>query len=356
MIKDRDTYLGTPSRAETRYQAAADRYETMQYRRCGKSGLRLPLLSLGLWQNFGGEAPFVEARRMALRAFDLGITHFDLGNNYGRPAGSAEATLGKILSGDLASYRREILVSTKAGYDMWPGPYGEWGSRKYLIASVDDSLQRLGLDYVDIFYSHRFDPETPLDETVGALADIVRQGKALYVGISSYGVEQTRDVAALMASHRVPFVVHQPSYSLFNRWIEQGLLGELDELGLGCVTFTALEQGLLTDKYIPGVSGDGRMSDPASLLKPDVLDPKMRTRLAALDGIAHDRGQSLAQMAIAWVLRDRRVTSTVIGARCAEQIEENVAALDNLSFTDDECAEIDRHSGDLGITLWPPNC
>lgn len=356
MEKDKESYLGTPSQMDLHYKAAADRYAGMEFRRCGRSGLKLPLLSLGLWQNVGGEAPYVRARTMLLRAFDRGITHFDLANNYGRPAGSAERTMGRVLREDLARYRDEIIISTKAGYDMWPGPYGEWGSRKYLIASLDQSLRRLGVDYVDVFYSHRYDPATPLAETATALADIVRQGKALYVGISSYGVAETRSMAEIMNSLNVPIVAHQPSYSMFNRWIEDGLLAAIETLGMGCVTFTALEQGLLTDKYVGGVPEEGRMAQPESLLKPDVLTADVRARLQALGAIAKRRGQSLAQMAIAWTLRDARVTSTVVGARTAAQIDENVAALEGLAFTEDELAEIDTYAMDLGLTLWPPNC
>lgn len=356
MKKDKESYLGTPSQIDRYYKPAANRYQKMQYRRCGKSGLLLPAITLGLWQNFGDEVPYEQARALLLKAFDVGITHFDLGNNYGRPPGSAEKTLGRVLHEDLAHYRDEVIITTKAGYDMWPGPYGEWGSRKYLFASINQSLQRLGLDYVDIFYSHRFDPATPLEETMHALADIVAQGKALYVGVSSYGVKETQQAARILKERNVPFIVHQPSYSLFTRWIEKGLLTELEQLGLGCVSFTALEQGLLTNKYINNANTpkDARMYAPGSLLKPAVLTPDMQRRLKGLANIAEKRGQSLAQMAIAWVLQ--RVTSTVVGARTIEQLEHNIGALHNLTFTENELAAINEYAEDLGITLWPPNC
>jgi L-glyceraldehyde 3-phosphate reductase len=313
-------------------------------------------VSLGLWQNFGDEVAFEEARALALRAFDLGITHFDLANNYGRPPGSAERTLGRLLRREFRDLREEVVISTKAGYDMWQGPYGEWGSRKHLVSSIDQSLKRLGLEYVDIFYSHRPDPQVPLAETLGALADMVRQGKTLYVGISSYGVDETREAHRVLRSLGVPLVAHQPSYSLFNRWIERdGLLDLLTELGVGCVSFTALEQGLLTDKYVSGVSTEGRMSRPGSLLKPELLTDDVRGRLKGLAGIAARRGQTLAQMALAWVVKDVQVATTVVGARTIEQLEENVRALENTLFSADELGEIDEYADDLGITLWPPN-
>ncbi len=354
-----DNYLATPSSWDTHYKAASDRYDKMVYRRCGRSGLQLPALTLGLWQNIGDEVPYLHARETLLGAFDLGITHFDLGNNYGKPPGASERVLGRVLREDLGRYRDELIVATKAGYDMWPGPYGEGGSKKYLIASCEQSLRRLGLDYVDIFYSHRFDAETPLEETVEALALLSRQGKALYVGISSYGPEETRRAHALLEGAGVrTLVVHQPSYSLFNRWIEGELLGTLDELGMGCTAFTVLAQGLLTDKYtgdaIPEVS---RANAKATLLPADLVTADVRRRLRGLAEIARARGQSLAQMAVAWVLRDPRVTTVVMGARNVEQVRENARALSNLSFSDEELAAIDAFAEDIdGVNLWPPNC
>ena len=335
------------------YAAAADRYERMTYRRCGRSGLKLPAISLGLWWNFGSEAPLEGSRAIVRRAFDLGITHFDLANNYGPPYGTAEETFGKLLRDDLRPYRDELVISTKAGYDMWPGPYGEWGSRKYLLASLDQSLRRMGLEYVDIFYSHRFDPSTPLEETMGALDTAVRQGKALYAGISSYTAEQTQEAVRIMGSLGTPVLIHQPSYSLVNRWIEGGLLDVLGEEGIGCIAFSPLGQGLLTDKYLDGIPEGSRASRDLSL-SPDQLDEPTLAKVRALNAVAAGRGQSLAQLAIAWVLREERVTSALIGASSVEQLEANVAALDGLSFSDDELAEIDRHATESDINIWLP--
>jgi L-glyceraldehyde 3-phosphate reductase len=333
------------------HAAAAERYDRMAYRRCGRSGLQLPALSLGLWQNFGGERPLEASRAIVRRAFDLGITHFDLANNYGPPYGSAEETFGRILRDDLAPYRDELLISTKAGYDMWPGPYGDWGSRKYLLASLDQSLGRMGLDYVDIFYSHRFDPETPLEETMGALDSAVRQGKTLYVGISSYSPANTREAAAILRDLGTPLLIHQPSYSMLNRWIEPELLDALDELGVGCIGFSPLAQGLLTDRYLDGVPEGSRASRPGTL-SPDQLTAETLAKVRALDEIASSRGQSLAQMALAWTLRDPRMTSTLAGASSVEQLEANVSALERLDFSDDELAEIDRYATESELNLW----
>src|SRR3954452_10816505 len=313
----------------------------MQYRRSGRSGLRLPAISLGLWWNFGGEVPLERSRAIVRRAFDLGVTHFDLANNYGPPYGSAEESFGRLLRDDLRPYRDELVISTKAGYDMWPGPYGEWGSRKYLLASLDQSLRRMGLDYVDIFYSHRFDPDTPLEETMGALDAAVRQGKALYVGISSYDAEQTRAAAAILRDLGTPLLIHQPSYSMLNRWIEPDLLDTLGDLGVGCIAFSPLAQGLLTDRYLGGVPEGSRASRPSSL-SPDRLTPDLLDRLRALNGLASARGQSLAQTALAWVLRDERMTSALVGASSVEQLEANVGTVQRLGFDDGELAEIDR--------------
>ena len=335
------------------YVPAADRYEAMRYRRSGRSGLDLPLVSLGLWHNFGGVDPLERSRAIVRRAFDLGITHFDLANNYGPPYGSAEETFGKLLREDLRPYRDELVISTKAGYDMWPGPYGEWGSRKYLLASLDQSLRRMGLEYVDIFYSHRFDPSTPLEETMGALDTAVRQGKALYAGISSYTAEQTQEAVRIMRSLGTPILIHQPSYSLINRWIEGGLLDVLREEGIGCIAFSPLGQGVLTDKYLEGIPGGSRASRDSSL-SPDQLDEPTLAKVRALNAVAAGRGQSLAQLAIAWVLRDARVTSALIGASSVEQLEANVAALDGPAFSDDELAEIDRYATDSDINIWLP--
>ncbi len=329
----------------------------MSYRRCGRSGLQLPLLTLGLWQNFGDEVSYSSARALLTAAFDAGITHFDLANNYGNPPGSAERTLGRVLREELASYRDQLVISTKAGYDMWPGPYGEWGSRKYLVASLDQSLKRLGLEYVDIFYSHRFDPQTPLEETMAALDLAQRQGKALYVGISSYGAAETQKAAQLLADMGSRCLIHQPSYSLFNRWIETtGLLETLDQLGIGCLPFTALEQGLLTGKYLKGVPENSRIAQPGSLLTRRVLTAEILAALRGLEGIAARRGQTLSQMALAWVLRRPAVCSTIVGVRTIEQLKENLGAIQNLGFTPEELEEIDGFAKDGDITLWPPNC
>jgi L-glyceraldehyde 3-phosphate reductase len=333
------------------YVPAPDRYDRMVYRRCGRSGLALPGMSLGLWHNFGHDRPLDTGRAIVRRAFDLGITHFDLANNYGPPYGSAEENFGRLLRDDLAPYRDELVISTKAGYDMWPGPYGQWGSRKYLLASLDQSLQRLGLEYVDIFYSHRFDPDTPLEETMGALDAAVRQGKALYVGISSYSPGKTREAAAILDRLGTPLLIHQPSYSLLNRWIEEELLDTLGELGVGCIGFSPLAQGMLTDKYLEGIPEGSRASRKDSL-SPELLHDAALERVRSLNEIALGRGQTLAQMALAWTLRDARMTSTLFGARNVEQLESSMAALERLEFTPDELAEIDRHAVDSGINLW----
>jgi L-glyceraldehyde 3-phosphate reductase len=337
--------------ARMTYVPADDRYERMVYNRSGRSGLQLPALSLGLWNNFGQDRPLDDQRAIVRRAFDLGITHFDLANNYGPPYGSAEENFGRLLCADLAQYRDELVISTKAGYDMWPGPYGEWGSRKYLLASLDQSLRRLGLDYVDIFYSHRFDPETPIEETMGALDAAVRQGKALYVGISSYSAAKTGEAHAILTRLGTPLLIHQPSYSLLNRWIEPDLLDTLAELGVGCIAFSPLAQGVLTDKYLEGIPPGARAGRESSL-SPDVLTDDTMAKVRGLNEIAAGRGQTLAQMAIAWVLRDPRMTSALVGASSVEQIEANVAALNRLDFTDDELAEIDRYATESGINLW----
>ena len=333
------------------YIADERRYDSMQYRRCGRSGIQLPAVSLGLWHNFGGVDNYENARAMLRRAFDLGINHFDLANNYGPPYGSAEETFGKVLRDDLRPYRDELVVSTKAGYDMWPGPYGEWGSRKYLLASLDQSLARMGLDYVDIFYSHRFDPDTPLTETLGALDTAVRQGKALYAGISSYSATKTREAAQIMNELGTPILIPQPSYSMLNRWIEPELLDTLGELGIGCIGFSPLAQGMLTDRYLDGIPPDSRAAAHTSL-SPDLLTDEAMSRIRALNEIAAQRGQSLAQMALAWTLRDPRMTSTLVGASSVAQLEDSLAALDKLAFSDDELAEIDRYATDSGINLW----
>ena len=327
------------------------RYERMLYNRTGRSGLKLPAVSLGLWHNFGHDRPLDASRAIVRRAFDLGITHFDLANNYGPPYGSAEENFGRLLRDDFARLRDELVISTKAGYDMWPGPYGEWGSRKYLLASLDQSLARMGLEYVDIFYSHRFDPETPLEETMGALDTAVRQGKALYVGISSYSAEKTREAAAILRSLGTPLLIHQPSYSLLNRWIEPDLLDALEEEGAGCIGFSPLAQGMLTDKYLDGIPEGSRASQHTSL-SPELLTEDALARIRALNEIATGRGQTLAQMALAWTLRDPRMTSTLVGASSVAQLEANVAALDRLDFSGDELAEIDRYATDSGINLW----
>jgi L-glyceraldehyde 3-phosphate reductase len=333
------------------YIAAEDRYERMRYRRCGRSGIDLPAVSLGLWQNFGGDVPLETGRAIVRRAFDLGITHFDLANNYGPPYGSAEENFGRLLRNDLAPYRDELIVSTKAGYDMWPGPYGDRGSRKYLLASLDQSLRRLGLDYVDIFYSHRFDPDTPLAETIGALDTAVRQGKALYAGISSYSAEKTREAAAILNDLGTPLFIHQPSYSLLNRWIEPELLDTLEEEGVGCIVFSPLAQGMLTDKYLGGIPEGSRASRDGSF-SPDLLTDATLEKVRALNEIAARRGQSLAQLALAWTLRDPRVTSTLVGASSVAQLEANVGALDNLDFSSEELEEIDRYATESSINIW----
>jgi aryl-alcohol dehydrogenase-like predicted oxidoreductase len=340
-----------PELAPSLYVPDAGRYGSMPYRRCGRSGLQLPAISLGLWQNFGDDRPLEESRAMLRRAFDLGITHFDLANNYGPPYGSAEINFGRVMAEDLRPYRDELVISTKAGYDMWPGPYGEWGSRKYLLSSLDQSLARLRLDYVDIFYSHRFDPDTPVRETMEALATAVRQGKALYVGISSYGPDRTREAAEVLRDLGVPLLIHQPSYSMFNRWIEQELLDVLAREGVGVIVFSPLAQGLLTDRYLKGVPADSRVRR-GNYFSEQLLSEENLARVRALAEIAARRGQSLAQMAIAWVLRDPRVTSALLGASSVHQLEQNVAALQRLDFGDDELAEIDRYAVDGGINLW----
>ncbi|MGZ8715935.1 MAG: L-glyceraldehyde 3-phosphate reductase [Gaiellaceae bacterium] len=333
------------------YLAADDRYDRTAYRRCGRSGLELPAVSLGLWQNFGHERPLETGRAIVRRAFDLGVTHFDLANNYGPPYGSAEESFGRIMQQDLRPYRDELVISTKAGYDMWPGPYGDGGSRKYLLASLDQSLKRMALDYVDIYYSHRLDPETPLEETMGALDTAVRQGKALYAGISSYSAAKTAEAAAILRDLGTPLLIHQPSYSLLNRWIEEGLLDTLGELGVGCIVFSPLAQGMLTDKYLNGIPPGSRAAQDGSL-SPKLLSDDALARIRALNEIAAGRGQSLAQMALAWTLRDPRVTSTLIGASSVEQLEANVGSPDRLDFSPEELAEIDRHAVDSGINIW----
>jgi len=336
------------------YSAAPARYDSMAYRTCGHSGLKLPAITLGLWHNFGDATPFQTQRDMLHTAFDAGITHFDLANNYGPPYGSAETNFGEHLRRDFKPYRDELVISSKAGYDMWPGPYGQGGgSRKYVLASLDQSLKRMGLDYVDIFYSHRFDPHTPLEETMGALASAVQQGKALYVGVSSYSAAKTREAHAILKSMGVRALIHQPSYSLLNRWIEEDLLDALGELGMGCIAFSALAQGLLTDKYLNGVPADARINQPGGgSFKPDFLNEKNLQHVRALNDMARARGQSLAQMATAWVLRDARVTSALIGASKPAQITELIGALQNLAFSSEELAAIDQQAVDGGINLW----
>jgi L-glyceraldehyde 3-phosphate reductase len=328
-----------------------ERYTKMPYRRTGRSGLLLPAISLGLWQNFGGDRPMETQRAVIRRAFDLGITHFDLANNYGPPYGSAEENFGRILKSDLAGRRDQLVISTKAGYDMWPGPYGIWGSRKYLLASLDQSLQRMGLDYVDIFYSHRFDPQTPLDETMGALDTAVRQGKARYVGISSYSANRTKEAVGTLRKLGTPLLIHQPSYSMLNRWIEPDLLDVLGKEGVGCITFSPLAQGLLTDRYLTGVPAGSRASHPGSF-SPEMLTEQTLGKVRALNQMAQRRGQTLAQMALAWTLRDPRVTSTLVGASSVAQLEQNVGALDRPEFSADELREIDGYATDSGINLW----
>jgi len=318
-----------------------NRYATLRYNRCGRSGLKLPAVSLGLWHNFGGVDPFENARDMVHRAFDLGITHFDLANNYGPPPGSAEETFGRVLRRGFVHHRDEMIISTKAGWGMWPGPYGDWGSRKYLVASLDQSLHRMGIDYVDIFYHHRPDPETPLEETMGALDHIVRQGKALYAGISSYNAERTRQAAAILHGLGTPCLIHQPSYSILNRWVEDGLLAALEELGIGCIVFSPLAQGLLTDRYLEGIPPDSRAAKPHGFLKRESITEEKLAKVRQLNDVAKARGQSLAQMALAWVLRQPAVTSALVGASRVSQIEDDVATLQNLEFSDDELKQID---------------
>jgi L-glyceraldehyde 3-phosphate reductase len=333
------------------YLANSQRYEQMTYSCCGRSGLKLPRLSLGLWQNFGGDTPYENSREMLLRSFDCGITHFDLANNYGPPPGSAEENFGRVMRADLRAHRDELIISTKAGYLMWPGPYGEWGSRKYLLASLDQSLARMGLDYVDIFYSHRFDPQTPLEETMGALDTAVRSGRALYAGISSYGPKKTLEAAAILRDLNTPFIIHQPSYSLLNRWVEDGLLDVLSEAGLGCIAFSPLAQGLLTSKYLNGLPEGSRASRGESF-SPKILTEGNLANVRALNDIAQRRGQTLTEMAIAWVLRQPVITSALIGASRWAQIEECLGALKSPRFSDEELAAIDRHALDGGLNLW----
>jgi L-glyceraldehyde 3-phosphate reductase len=334
------------------YIPAASRYDSMTYRRSGRSGLKLPLLSLGLWHNFGHDRPWDRQREICRRAFDRGVTHFDLANNYGPPYGSAEENFGRILTDDLRPYRDELIISTKAGYDMWPGPYGEWGSRKYLTASLDQSLRRMGLDYVDIFYSHRPDPDTPLEETMGALDAAVRAGKALYAGISSYASEQTREAASILRSLGTPLLIHQPSYSMINRWLERDrLLETLDDLGAGCIAFSPLAQGLLTDRYVNGIPADSRAATGGAM-SADMLTDSNMAKVRRLSAIAQRRGQSLAQLALAWALRDPRMTSLVIGASSVSQLDANLDALANLELDSDELAEIDQFATEGDINLW----
>ncbi|SES67311.1 L-glyceraldehyde 3-phosphate reductase [Paracoccus homiensis] len=337
---------------EMRYQSAGDRYDRMQYRRTGRSGLKLPAISLGLWHNFGHDTPHQTKRDICRKAFDLGITHFDLANNYGPPPGSAEEAFGDILRNDFAGYRDQLIISSKAGYDMWVGPYGEWGSRKYLIASCDQSLKRMGVDYVDIFYSHRFDPETPLEETMGALDHIVRSGRALYAGISSYNSERTAEAVAILKDLGTPCLIHQPSYNMLNRWVENdGLLDTLDDLGVGSIVFTPLAQGMLTNKYLKGIPQDSRAAQDKSLSQ-DWLSDDMIARLNGLNDLAASRGQTLAQMAVAWTLRGGRVTSALIGASRPSQVQDCVGALDNLEFSDAELAQIDDLTAKGDVNLW----
>jgi L-glyceraldehyde 3-phosphate reductase len=327
------------------------RYDAMTYRRCGRSGIQLPAISLGLWNNFGDDRPIEGQRAILRRAFDRGVTHFDLANNYGPPPGSAEENFGRIMREDLAPWRDELIVSTKAGYDMWPGPYGEWGSRKYLLASLDQSLRRMGLDYVDIFYSHRLDPDTPLEETLGALDTAVRQGKALYAGISSYSGARTAEAVRILRDLGTPLLIHQPSYSMLNRWIETDLLDVVAEHGVGCIAFSPLAQGMLTDRYLDGVPEDSRAAK-GTFLSEDMLTEGRLEHVRGLNGIAKERGQTLAQMAVAWVLRDQRVTSALVGASSVEQLDQTLGALDRLDFDEQELAAIEEHAVDAGINLW----
>jgi L-glyceraldehyde 3-phosphate reductase len=339
---------------EPAYLPADDRYEVHPYRRTGRSGLVLPAVSLGLWHNFGDDKPLETQRAILRRAFDRGVTHFDLANNYGPPYGSAETNFGRVFREDFAPYRDEIVISTKAGYDMWPGPYGDGGSRKYLLGSLDQSLARMGLDHVDIFYSHRADPDTPLEETMGALATAVQSGRATYAGISSYSAERTREAAAVMRDLGVPLLIHQPSYSMLNRWVEDGdpsLLDVLEDEGLGCIAFSPLAQGMLTDRYLDGIPADSRAAQGKSL-DPELLSDASLQHVRALNEVARGRGQTLAQMALAWILRDARVTSVLIGASSVRQLEDNLAAADKLEFSTDELADIERHAVESGINLW----
>ncbi len=334
--------------------ATEDRYESMPYRRCGRSGLKLPAISLGLWQNFGSDRPLETGRAILRRAFDLGITHFDLANNYGPPYGSAEENFGRILAKDLAPYRDELVISSKAGYDMWPGPYGDWGSRKYLLSSLDQSLQRMGVDYVDIFYSHRADPETPLEETMGALDAAVRSGKALYVGVSSYSAARTEEAVQILNDLGTPLLIHQPSYSLLNRWVETELLDVLGREGVGCIVFSPLAQGLLTDRYLDGIPEDSRVR-AGNYFDEKLITEENLARVRALNEIAQRRGQTLAQMAVAWVLRDERVTSALVGASSVRQLEQTVGSLDRRDFDDEELAEIDRYAQEGDVNIWAPS-
>jgi L-glyceraldehyde 3-phosphate reductase len=340
-----------PKLGRTLYVPSPSRYESMPYRRCGRGGVKLPAISLGLWQNFGDDFPLANSRAILRRAFDLGITHFDLANNYGPPYGSAEINFGRIFDEDFRPYRDELIISTKAGYDMWPGPYGEWGSRKYLLGSLEASLKRMRLDYVDIFYSHRFDPETPLEETMGALDTAVRQGKARYVGISSYGPRRTEEAAEILGQLGTPLLIHQPSYSMLNRWVEEELLDVLEREGVGCIVFSPLAQGLLTDKYLRGVPEDSRLRRGNYLSEEMVSDENLQ-RVRALNEIAQKRGQTLAQLAIAWVLRDPRITSALVGASSVRQLEQNVKALERLDFDPSELEQIDRFAAESGINIW----
>jgi L-glyceraldehyde 3-phosphate reductase len=334
------------------YLASADRYDQTPYRRCGRSGILLPEVSLGLWQNFGDTQPLETQKEILFRAFDLGVTHFDLANNYGPPYGAAEVNFGAVMRSDLRPYRDELIISTKAGWDMWPGPYGDRGSRKYLLASLDQSLARMGLDYVDIFYSHRFDPDTPLEETMSALATAVQSGRALYAGISSYSAERTAEAAAILRSIGVRLLIHQPSYSMLNRWIEESLLDTLEEEGAGCIPFSPLAQGLLTGKYLNGIPAGSRASLTGSSLDKDQLTERTLAHIRSLAEIAKARGQSLAQLALSWALRDQRVTSVLIGASSVAQLEENIAATKNTTFSEEELAAIDRDAVESGINLW----
>jgi L-glyceraldehyde 3-phosphate reductase len=337
--------------APVTYAAGSTRYDSMTYRRCGRSGLKLPAVSLGLWHNFGHERPLAVQREILRRAFDLGVTHFDLANNYGPPYGAAEENFGRLMATDFRPYRDELVISTKAGYDMWPGPYGDRGSRKYLLASLDQSLARMGLDYVDAFYSHRFDPETPLEETLGALDTAVRSGRALYAGISSYSPGKTEEAVRILRDLGTPLLIHQPSYSMLNRWIEDGLLDVLDEHGVGCIAFSPLAQGMLTSRYLGGVPADSRVRTGGALSESMLTDQAL-AKVRALNEIAGRRGQSLAQLALAWALRDTRMTSLVIGASSVAQLADSIAALDNLDLSEDELAEIDRYATEADINLW----